>query len=227
MNTPAVRRTFFVTGTDTGIGKTHVNCALLRAFGAQGYSTLGLKPVASGCLATAEGLRNDDALQLMSASTLPLPYAQVNPFAFEAPISPHLAALRAGGKAPRVQQVAGLVRGAMAQARADITVVEGAGGWRVPLNERELLSDLARELAMPVLLVVGLRLGCISHALLTADAIRADGLPLAGWIANTIDPPIDACDEVIATLDARMPAPRLGLLPWGDAPADAFVLPPR
>lgn len=219
------RRAYFVTGTDTGVGKTTASCALLRAFAAQGHSTLGLKPVASGCMSTADGLRNDDALLLMENSSAKLPYAQVNPFAFAAPLSPHIAAARAGGKPPRVQQLVGLVRGAILQARADVTLVEGAGGWRVPLNEMETLADFARELGAPVLLVVGLRLGCINHALLTVEAIRRDGVPLAGWIANAIDPQMDAQDEVLATLRREIPAPLLGLLPHGETPADALTLP--
>ncbi|MFZ5724525.1 MAG: dethiobiotin synthase [Pseudomonadota bacterium] len=210
------RRLFFVTGTDTGIGKTHAACALLRTAAAAGQSALGLKPVASGCTATADGLRNDDALALMAASTVRLPYAQVNPFAFAAPLSPHLAAAR-DGRTVRVAQLLGLVRGTLMQARADFTLVEGAGGWRVPLNERETLADFARDLNAPVLLVVGLRLGCINHALLTAEAIRRDGLSLAGWIANDIDPQMAARAEVVATLRSALGAPLLGELPWGDA----------
>lgn len=213
------RRTFFITGTDTGVGKTHVACALLHAFAAAGCSTLGLKPVASGCTMSAEGLRNDDALALIAAATVKLPYAQVNPFAFAAPVSPHIAAARENRRV-RVAQLSGLVRGAIMQARADVTLVEGAGGWRVPLNHEETLADLARELQAPVILVVGLRLGCINHALLTAEAIRRDGLQLAGWVANAIDPQMEARDEVVATLRSALGAPLLGLVEHGAA-ADA------
>ncbi|MFP5440613.1 MAG: dethiobiotin synthase [Gammaproteobacteria bacterium] len=205
------RRTFFIAGTDTGVGKTHVACTLLQAFARTGQSTLGLKPVASGCTATADGLRNDDALALIAAATVKLPYAQVNPCAFAAPVSPHIAAARENRRV-RVAQLAGLVRGAVMQARADITLVEGAGGWRVPLNNEETLADLARELQAPVILVVGLRLGCINHALLTAEAIRRDGLQLAGWVANAIDPQMEARDEVVATLRSALGAPLLGLV---------------
>lgn len=210
------RRAFFVTGTDTGIGKTCAACALLRTASAAGLSTLGLKPVAAGCEETPGGLRNEDAVALMASSTVPLPYGQVNPVALRAPLSPHLAAAREGRRL-RGTQVAGLVRGALMQARADFALVEGAGGWRVPLNEQETLADVARELALPVLLVVGLRLGCINHALLTAEAIRNDGLQLAGWIANAIDPLMDAREENIDTLRERLRAPLLGVLPYGAA----------
>lgn len=206
------RKSFFITGTDTGVGKTVVTCALLRAFAAAGKSTLGLKPVASGCAATHDGLRNDDALALMAAATVKLPYAQVNPLAFAAPLAPHLAADREG-KRIRVAQLAGLVRGALTQARADVTLVEGAGGWRVPLNDAETLADFARELQLPVILVVGLRLGCINHALLTAEAILRDGVPLAGWVANCIDPQMEAREENIQALRTRLPAPLLGVMP--------------
>lgn len=217
------RRAWFVTGTDTGIGKTHVACALLQVAAADGKSVLGLKPVASGCEATPDGLRNDDAQRLMAASSVQLPYAQVNPCALAAPLSPHLSAAREG-RTVRVAQLAGLVRGAIMQGRADVTLVEGAGGWRVPLNEQETMADLARQLALPVLLVVGLRLGCINHALLTAEAVRRDGLTLAGWIGNAIDPEMAAVDEVMNTLRAALPAPCLGHLPWR-ATAGTLVLP--
>lgn len=208
------RRAFFVTGTDTGIGKTYAACALLRTASASGLSTLGLKPVAAGCGETAGGLRNEDALALMDASTVKLDYTQVNPLALRAPLSPHLAAAREG-RWVRSTQITGLVRGALMQGRADFALVEGAGGWRVPLNEHETLADVARELALPVLLVVGLRLGCLNHALLTAEAIRHDGLKLAGWIANGIDPHMDAREENIDTLRDRIAAPLLGVLPFG------------
>lgn len=193
------RKTFFITGTDTGVGKTFVACALLRAFAAKGNSTLGLKPVAAGCIETADGLRNDDALALIDASTLKLPYAQVNPLALVAAVAPHIAAAREE-KRLRASQLTGLVRGATMQARADVTLIEGAGGWRVPLNERETFADIVRELNVPVILVVGLKLGCINHALLTAEAIRRDGLVLAGWVANCMDADMDAREENIATL---------------------------
>jgi dethiobiotin synthetase len=215
------RKVFFVTGTDTGVGKTHASVALLHAFAAQGRSTLGLKPVAAGCEVTPDGLRNEDALALQAAATVQLPYAQVNPVALAAAIAPHIAAAQEKRRIG-VAQLAGLLRGAQMQARADVTLVEGAGGWRVPLNERETLADLAREMAVPVLLVVGMRLGCLNHALLTAEAIRRDGLVLAGWVANCIDADMPVREENITTLRAALGAPLLGVLPHG--PADATAL---
>ena len=220
------RRQFFVAGTDTGVGKTYVAALLLRAFAAQGKTTLGLKPVAAGCTPTTGGLRNDDALALIAASTVKLPYAQVNPVALVAPVAPHIAAAQENRRL-RVAQLAGLVRGATLQGRADITLVEGAGGWRVPLNEGETLADLARELQLPVILVVGLRLGCLNHALLSARAIRADGCELLGWIGNRIDPDMLEPDGNLDTLRARLPAPCLGVIDYrADAASAARALAP-
>jgi dethiobiotin synthetase len=213
-------RRYFVTGTDTGVGKTTVSCALLAAANARGLSTLALKPVASGCVQTADGLRNDDALALMEVMSEQLGYDEVNPVALPAPLSPHLAAAAAGRRIA-VSQLAGYCRGSLLR-RVDLALVEGAGGWRVPVSSRELLSALPRELGLPVILVVGLRLGCINHAVLTAEAIARDGLRLAGWVANGIDPAMAAVEENLATLQAMLPAPCLGHLPWrpGQAAAD-------
>lgn len=211
---------YFVAGTDTGVGKTTVSCALLAAARAQGLSTLALKPVAAGCTETAEGWRNDDALSLMAAMTAPLTYDEVNPVALPAPLSPHLAAA-AVGRRLQSSRLAGFCRGTLMQHRVDLALVEGAGGWRVPLSEREMLSALPRELGLPVILVVGLRLGCLNHAILTTEAILKDGLRLAGWVANTIDPDMAAVEDNIATLTSLLPAPLLGRLPWApDATAD-------
>lgn len=218
------RKVFFVTGTDTGVGKTFVSVALLRAWAAQGKSTLGLKPVAAGCEQTPHGLRNDDALALQEAATVKIAYEQVNPVALVEAIAPHIAAAHEKRRV-RVDQLAGLVRGAMMQARADITLIEGAGGWRVPLNEQETLAGLAAALQVPVILVVGLRLGCINHALLTAEAIRRDGLPLAGWVGNCIDPDMPVRDENIATLQSALSAPLIGVLPHGDVGDQVPVFP--
>jgi len=202
---------FFITGTDTGVGKTAIACGLLQAFKQAGYRTQAIKPVAAGCEATVDGLRNDDALALMQAMTEPLPYAQVNPVALQPAIAPHIAAAQAG-VAVTVDALGTHCR-ALLQPEV-VTLVEGAGGWRVPLNDQETLADLARALGLPVILVVGLRLGCINHALLTAEAIRADGLVLAGWAANGIDPEMPEQQANIAALQQRLPAPLLGVLPW-------------
>lgn len=202
---------FFIAGTDTEIGKTTIAAGLLHAARARGLSTAAAKPVASGCERTPAGLRNGDALALLGECSLALDYAEVNPFAFEPAIAPHLAAREVGVELtvdallPPVRQV--LARG------ADFALVEGAGGWRVPLAGRESLSDLAVALRLPVILVVGVRLGCINHAVLTAEAIARDGLTLAGWVANLVDPATSRLEENLATLAERLPAPCLGRVP--------------
>lgn len=204
---------YFVTGTDTDIGKTFVATALLTAARQQGLSTLGLKPIAAGCHETPDGLRNDDALALLAASTVtPLSYQEVNPVALPAACSPHIAAHEAGRRITIIQ-LAGYCRGSLSR-RADLTLVEGAGGWRVPLNDREMLSALPKELGLPVILVVGVRLGCINAALLTAEILIRDGLRLAGWVANVLDPEMAYLDDNLAFLTQRLPAPCLGRLPW-------------
>ena len=202
---------YFVTGTDTEIGKTTIAAGLLHRARQQGLVTAGVKPVASGCERTAEGLRNGDALALLGETSLPLAYADINPIALEPAIAPHLAAREAGIELS-VASLATPVRRILALG-ADFTLVEGAGGWRVPLAGRESLSDLARELQLPVFLVVGVRLGCINHALLSAEAILADGLPLAGWVANLVAPATLRLDDNLATLHERLPAPCLGTVP--------------
>ncbi|UTA47540.1 dethiobiotin synthase [Simiduia sp. 21SJ11W-1] len=204
-------KTFFVTGTDTDAGKTRVACGLLAAAKAQGFSTAAVKPVASGCEATAAGLRNSDALALHEQCTLSLVYEQVNPIALAPAIAPHIAAAQAG-RVLSVDRLAGLCRGVM-MSRADLTIIEGAGGWRVPLNPSENLSDLARLLELPVILVVGMKLGCINHALLTYEALVRDGIRVAGWVANQIQPDMAVYAENLATLKARLPAPLLGEVP--------------
>ncbi len=204
----------FVTGTDTGVGKTVAACALLHALAAAGHRTAAMKPVAAGCHTAAEGLRNDDALALRAAATEPASYAAVNPVALEPACAPHLAAAEAGVAI----DIASLARGARAlEATADTVVVEGAGGWRVPVSPAETLADLARALGYPVVLVVAIRLGCLNHALLSAEAIRADGLALAGWIANCPDADTPRAAAQIDALQARLGAPLLGTLEWDPA----------
>ena len=202
---------FFITGTDTDAGKTSVAAGLLCAAKQQGCSTLAMKPVASGCDMSTEGLRNSDALALIAQSTVPLPYAQVNPYAFAPAIAPHIAAQEAGVEL----SVAGLYRAAqlVLQEQADFTLIEGAGGWRVPISATEFLSDFAIALQLPVILVVGVKLGCINHALLSAQAILNDGLELAGWVANVVDPNCARLAENLATLQQLMPAPCLAEVP--------------
>ncbi len=200
----------FVTATDTGAGKTVVSTGLVRAMRAAGKSVAVMKPVASGCEQTGEGLRNADALQLMKASTLSLPYRQVNPYAFEAPVAPHIAACSAG-----VEIELPVIESAFRQlqAVADCIVVEGVGGWLVPVSDTHSMADVARMLALPIVLVVPVRLGCLNHALLSAAAIRQSGLALCGWVANRIDSDCLCAEENIAALKERLDAPLLLDLP--------------
>jgi dethiobiotin synthetase len=207
---------FFVTGTDTGVGKTLCSAALLHALGRRHARVVGMKPVAAGLIEHEGRLVSEDVLALRAASTLAVPPELDNPVALPEPLSPHLAARRAGV----VIRVADLLEPARRLAEmTDALVVEGAGGWRVPLNdEGETLADLARALGAPVVMVVGLRLGCLNHAVLTAEAIRADGLTLAGWIANRVDPDMACADENLATLRELLGAPLLGDVAWSSAP---------
>lgn len=214
---------FFVTGTDTDVGKTVVTAGLLAAAAQQGLRTAAVKPVAAGCEVTEQGLRNADALQLQAAATMALDYVQVNPVALAPAIAPHLAAAQAGRRLT-VAQLSGFCRGVLME-RAELTLIEGAGGWRVPISDREMMSGLARELGLPVVLVVGMRLGCLNHALLTAEAIMRDGLKLAGWVANRCDPTMAFCDENIATLRHWLPAPCLGEVPFLASPVAELVGP--
>lgn len=205
-------KSFFITGTDTEVGKTYVTVALLNAIRKQGLRTLALKPIAAGCELQENEWVNDDALQLSHAMTEHLPYQQLNPVALKSAIAPHLAAQQEGRRLS-AERLAGMIRGAL-MTPADVALIEGAGGWLVPLNERETLADLVRKLEIPVILVVGIRLGCLNHALLTVQSIAACGLPLAGWVANCIDPRAAMVEENIATLKSRIGAPCLGEIPW-------------
>lgn len=206
------KKKFFVAGTDTDVGKTLISSALLHCARAKGLETLGLKPVAAGCEMTDQGLRNADALNLISESSVSLPYEQVNPVALAPAIAPHIAAVQAQ-KRVSADRLVGLVRGAFMQP-FDFCVVEGAGGWRVPLNARETMADLAKQLDLPVVLVVGVRLGCLNHALLTAEAIIRDGLKISGWVANVIDADMPVLEENIGTLRHVLPFPDLGVVPF-------------
>lgn len=216
-----MNQAFFVTGTDTEIGKTTIAAGLLHAARMAGLSTAAAKPVASGCELTEAGLRNGDALTLLGECSLPLRYEQVNPLAFAPAIAPHLAA-REVGVDLTVASLAEPVRSVLALG-ADFTLVEGAGGWRVPLAGEQSLSDLAIDLQLPVILVVGVRLGCINHALLSAEAILRDGLRLAGWVANLVDPHTSRLEDNLATLRERLPAPCLGFVPHLSAATPAAV----
>jgi len=205
----------FVTGTDTDCGKTEIGLALMAALRDRGLEVLGMKPVASGCERTAEGLRNEDARRLRAQGSREMPYVQINPYAFEPPIAPHIAAGRAG-----VDIELDVVRESVQQlsTKSDFLLVEGVGGWRVPLGPSLSVSDLPLALDLPVILVCGIKLGCINHGLLTAECIRSSGARLAGWVANQIDPDMLARDENLATLAALLGAPCLGVVPWMASP---------
>jgi len=206
-----MHRAFFIAGTDTDVGKTTIAAGLLHVARLAGLSTAAVKPVASGCELTDQGLRNSDALALLAECSLALDYAVVNPFAFEPAIAPHIAAREAGLELS-VARLVQAVQPVLAR-QADFTLVEGAGGWRVPLNGSGYLSALPAALGLPVILVVGVRLGCINHALLSAEAIARDGLVLAGWVANIVDPATSRLEENLATLAELLPAPCLGRVP--------------
>ncbi|WP_409525052.1 dethiobiotin synthase [Nitrincola sp. MINF-07-Sa-05] len=210
-----MKHIWFVAGTDTEVGKTVVSAALLTAANRLGLQTIGLKPLAAGCEETPDGLRNDDALQLQQAASVRLSYDQVNPIALQAAVAPHIAA---GEQRLSAERIVAYCRGALMQ-RADLVVIEGAGGWRVPLNARETLARVPQLMEIPVVLVVGMKLGCINHALLTAEAIARDGLQLAGWVANQVDPNMVCFEENLQSLKDRLRAPLLGTIPWLDQPA--------
>jgi dethiobiotin synthetase len=204
-------RSLFVTGTDTGVGKTVAASALVHRLRREGLRVAGMKPVASGCERTSDGLRNEDALALQAASDPRPDYADVNPYALEIPTAPQLAARAAG---IRVDPVMLLAAHARLAARADLVVVEGAGGWLAPMDDGLDQGDFARAIEAPVVLVVGLRLGCLSHARLSARAIVDDGFALLGWIGNTVDPAFAERDAYVDLLRDALPAPCFGVLPF-------------
>jgi len=201
---------YFITGTDTGVGKTAVTLGLMARLQAQGKTVAAMKPVASGCEHSTAGLVNDDALQLQRQSSVVLPYALVNPYAFEPPIAPHIAAARVG-----VTIAIDTIRSAFDEiaGTADCVLVEGVGGWQVPLNDDETLVDLARALDLEVILVVGIRLGCLNHAMLTAESIVANGCAPSGWVANRLPPGAEYADENINALKSRLLLQFLGEVP--------------
>lgn len=206
---------FFVTGTDTGVGKTLISSALVHHFAVGGYCSVGLKPVAAGCVWDNGRLLSEDVAQLRAASNVALPLDVINPYAFEPPLAPHIAAEMVSQRIEMPPILGAFNQAAIA---ADVVIVEGVGGFRVPLNEHEDTADLATELGLPVILVVGMRLGCLSHALLTAESINARGLNFAGWIANTIDPQMSAYKENLQALEKRIPAPCLGVVSYQQQP---------
>jgi dethiobiotin synthetase len=206
---------WFITGTDTEIGKTFVACALLHALRRSGARAVAMKPIAAGC---DENGINDDVERLLAASSFAPPRQLVNPYAFRAAIAPHIAAAEEGRQ---IELPAIATAFAELRSLADVVLVEGVGGFCVPLDATTDTADLAALLDLPLILVVGMRLGCINHALLTAQAIAARGLPLAGWVANRIDPAMSRFSENLAALRSRLPAPLLGIVEHGTTPAEA------
>lgn len=207
-----MKQSYFVIGTDTNVGKTYVASALVRHFAAKGYSTIGMKPIASGCMRDGNGvLLNDDVSALAAASNVPASLDLINPYRFEPAIAPHIAAAQ-------VEKIIDceVIRLAYQQLKAvaDVVIVEGAGGFLVPLNNQETLADLAVLLNIPVILVVGMRLGCINHALLTVEAIKSRGLTLAGWVANRVDAEMPVFEENLVSLQQRIAAPCISVVGW-------------
>ena len=204
-------KAYFITGTDTHVGKTLIASALLRAFASRGFRAVGMKPVAAGCEETSGGLRCEDVESLRAAGNVAAPPGLINPYALVLPVAPHIAAERGG-----VEISIGTVLDAFRrlQAMSDVVVVEGVGGFMVPLNPRENTADMAQQLGLPVILVVGLRLGCLNHALLSAQALKQRGLKLAGWVANQVEPGMPFMRENVAALEHGLQAPLLGEVPY-------------
>ncbi len=211
---------YFVTGTDTGVGKTRVTIGLMRAFRARGEQVYGMKPVAAGCAAAGDRLVNDDALEIRKHCSVPLPYSLINPVALQQPCAPHLAAESEG----REIDLAGIFRAYREiSSRPGFLFVEGIGGWCVPLTRSAGMNDLVKELDIPVILVVGLRLGCINHALLTRQAIATSNVPLAGWVANQMDPDYRYSVPTVSYLSDVFESPLLGVIPFLPAPGLADI----
>ena len=215
------KRSFFVAGTDTDAGKTIAAAGLLAAANSKGLSSMGLKPIAAGCERTEDGLRNSDALMLQKAASIELAYEQVNPIAFEPAIAPHIAAQQEQ-RMLSADRISAMCRGTLMKP-ADFAIIEGAGGWRVPLSHRETMAHIPKQLNIPVILVVGVKLGCINHALLTAESIARDGLRLAGWIANSVDPDMACFEQNVTTIASMLRAPLIATIPFLDDPSPENV----
>ena len=200
---------YFITGTDTNAGKTWATIALMRYFKQQGKTVAGMKPVASGCFMRDGQLKNEDALLIQENASLKITYDLINPYAYELPVSPHIAGSNNPVKLATIVESFNVLK-----AMADVVLVEGAGGWYAPLNDHEDISDLAKALALPVIMVVAIRLGCINHAKLTCEAIQHSGIPCAGWIAMCVDPDMLKRDENIQTIKMALKVPLLGVLPY-------------
>lgn len=202
---------FFIAGTDTDVGKTVASKAILNALAEKDLKTIGYKPVAAGSDKTEQGFRNSDALYLQDAATVSVAYDDVNPYALELPASPHIAAIR-----ENVEIEYSVLSDKLAEHKqiSDIVLVEGAGGWRVPVSKQDCLSSWVQQEKLPVVLVVGIKLGCLSHAMLTLDAIKADGIEVIGWVANRVNPGTEHYAEIIEMLENKIAAPKLGEIPY-------------
>lgn len=214
-------RALFVTGTDTGVGKTVIAAALLRGLRERGQRVAGMKPVASGCRRSPDGIVSDDALALIAEASESAPYRIVNPYGFIPPIAPHVAAVEAGTRIDlrELERAYRILAGL-----ADVVVIEGAGGWLTPIDAKHALADFARKVKADVVLVVGLRLGCLNHALLSAQAIEHSGLKLAGWVANAIDPGFERVSDNVRALQERLKAPLLGQVAHLSTPGAAAAV---
>jgi len=208
-----MKQAYFITGTDTDVGKTYVACKLIRDYIAQGYKAVGMKPVAAGCEFVNGEWINEDVLKLIQASNVVAPRELVNHYCFNEPIAPHIAAEKTGVKI-EIEVIKQAFDALVTM--ADIVVIEGAGGFLVPINNRQSMADLAVALNIPIILVVGMKLGCINHALLTVEAIKVRQLALHGWIANEIDRKMLALDENMTSLSQRIPQPKLFSLAYSD-----------
>lgn len=212
---------YFVTGTDTEVGKTYVTCQLLRAAGDAGMTSVGYKPVSAGCEIIDGQWANEDAVAIQKASSLSLPVTSINPIVFDAPIAPHIAAARQNQPINEQQIKDGYQ--ALCSHAPDLLLMEGAGGWRLPIGANRLMSDVVKSLELPVILVVGMRLGCLNHALLSAEAILSDGLQLRGWVANGLSNDMPVYEENLAYLKSAIPAPMLAEIPFSQAPGEAMM----
>ena len=210
----AQQKTFFITGTDTDVGKTICAKALLQAAYKQNLSTLAYKPIAAGCEITESGLRNEDALILQKNSSIDVPYQAVNPIAFQLPIAPHIAAELTDKPIQSALISQGLQT--LQKENADLLIVEGAGGWRLPLNNDEMLSDWVVAQKLPVILVVGMKLGCLNHAVLTYETILNDGLNVVGWIANQLQADMPYYQQNLQMLTRKIDAPMIAEIPYSN-----------
>ena len=196
-----MKQAFFITGTDTGVGKTHVACKLIADYVAQGYNVVGMKPVAAGCELVDGEWVNEDVVKLQAASNVQAPRELINPYSFKEAIAPHIAAKNAGVEI-KIEKIMQAYQ--QLTSMADVVIVEGAGGFLVPLNQSENMADLAAALTIPIILVVGMKLGCINHSLLTVEAIKSRNLNLHGWVANHMDPEMPLLQENIQTISEQL-----------------------